>query len=46
MYLPAYRTGTEFVASLRRKHPPEKVLPALYGVKGVVDITTVEKAVG
>ena len=45
MYLPAYRAGTDLVASLRRRYPAEKVLPALYGLKGVVDITTVEKAI-
>lgn len=45
MYLPAYRAGTDLVASLRRKYPAEKVLPALYGLKGVVDIATVEKAI-
>jgi hypothetical protein len=46
MYLPAYRAGTERVAELRRKYPPERVLPALYGCKGLVDITTVEAAMG
>lgn len=40
MYLPAYRTGTELVAGLRRRHPPEVILPALYGARGVVDATT------
>jgi hypothetical protein len=45
MYLPAYRAGTECVARLRRNHPPERVLPALYGCKGLVDITTVEAAI-
>jgi hypothetical protein len=45
MYLPAYRAGTEHVAELRRKHPPERVLPALYGCHGLVDITTVEGAI-
>jgi hypothetical protein len=45
MYLPAYRAGTDLVADLRRKYPADKVLPALYGVKGLVDITTVEAAV-
>ncbi|HYK87169.1 MAG TPA: hypothetical protein VE398_00245 [Acidobacteriota bacterium] len=45
MYLPAYRAGTERVAELRRKYPPERVLPALYGCKGLVDITTIEGAV-
>jgi hypothetical protein len=44
MYLPAYRAGTEKVAELRRKYPPEKVLPALFGCRGVVDLTTVEEA--
>ncbi len=44
MYLPAYRAGTERVAELRRAFPPEKILPALYGCKGLVDITTVEEA--
>jgi hypothetical protein len=45
MYLPAYRTGTEKVAELRRKYPPDRILPALYGCKGLVDITTVEDAI-
>jgi hypothetical protein len=40
MYLPAYRAGTDLVAELRRRHPPEVILPALYGVRGVVDATT------
>ncbi len=44
MYLPAYRAGTEAVAELRRKHPPEKVLPALYGCSGLVDVVTVARA--
>jgi len=43
MYLPAYRSGTERVAELRRKYPPERVLPAIYGVCGLVDIQTVEQ---
>jgi hypothetical protein len=45
MYLPAYRAGTEKVAELRRKYPPDRVLPALYGCKGLVDIVTVEDAI-
>jgi hypothetical protein len=40
MYLPAYRAGTELVAELRRRHPPEVILPALYGARGVVDAAT------
>ncbi len=43
MYLPAYRAGTEKVARLRREHPPEKVLPAIYGCRGLVDIATVDE---
>ncbi len=44
MYLPAYRAGTDKVAELRRKHPAAKVIPALYGCKGLVDIQSVEQA--
>ena len=44
MYLPCYRAGTETVADLRRRYPPEKVLPALYGVRGLVDVVTVRQA--
>ncbi len=46
MYLPAYRAGTEAVAELRRKYPSEKVLPALYGCAGLVDVVTVRQALG
>jgi hypothetical protein len=45
MYLPAYRAGTEKVAELRRKYPAERILPALYGCKGLVDIATIERAI-
>ena len=44
MYLPAYRSGTEKVAELRRKFAAERVLPAIYGCFGLVDITTVDEA--
>jgi hypothetical protein len=44
MYLPAYRAGTEKVAELRRRHPPERVLPVLYGSAGLVDVVTVDAA--
>ena len=44
MYLPAYRFGTELVARLRRQYPPEKVLPALYGCRGLVDALTIEQS--
>jgi hypothetical protein len=43
MYLPAYRAGTDKVAALRRKHPAAKVLPALYGCNGLVDIETIDQ---
>ena len=45
MYLPAYRSGTERVAELRRTYPADRVLPAIYGCNGLVDIETVEQAV-
>jgi len=44
MYLPAYRAGTVKVAELRRKHPANAVLPAIYGCRGLVDIATVDSA--
>jgi hypothetical protein len=43
MYLPAYRCGTEKVAELRRTYPAKKVLPALYGCSGLVDIDTIDQ---
>jgi hypothetical protein len=43
MYLPAYRSGTERIAELRRNYPAERVLPAIYGCNGLVDIETVEQ---
>ena len=42
MYLPAYRAGTEKVAQLRRQLPAERVLPAIYGSYGLVDIQTID----
>jgi len=44
MYLPAYRAGTELVARLRREHAPERILPALYGARGLVDALTLPRA--
>ena len=43
MYLPAYRCGTEKVAELRRRFAPERVLPAIYGCNGLVDIETIDR---
>ena len=42
MYLPAYRAGTEKVAGLLRRHPPDVLQPALYCSRGVVDIATID----
>jgi hypothetical protein len=42
MCLPCYRAGTERVAGLRRRYPPDRLLPALYGARGVVDVVTIE----
>lgn len=44
MYLPAYRAGTEKVAELRRRYAATRLLPILYGCSGLVDITTIGKA--
>lgn len=46
MYLTAYQAGTELVARLRREHPPERLLPVLYGCHGLVDATTIERVLG
>jgi hypothetical protein len=43
MYLPAYRAGTERVAQLRRLHPPDRILPAIYGCSGLADIATIDE---
>jgi len=43
MYLPAYRAGTVKVAALRKRHPPERILPALYGALGLVDLVTIDR---
>ena len=41
MYLPSYRAGTDYVAELRRRYPPGRLLPVLYGCHGLVDVTTI-----
>jgi hypothetical protein len=43
MYLPAYRAGTAKVAELRRRHRPEDIIPTLYGVRGLVDVVTIDQ---
>jgi hypothetical protein len=45
MNLPAYRAGTKVVADLRRRYPDARVLPALYGCAGLVDVVTLPRAV-
>jgi hypothetical protein len=42
MYLPAYRAGTDKVARLRSTYPAERVLPAIYGCDGLVDVETID----
>jgi len=42
MYLPAYRCGTDKIAQLRRLYPAERILPAIYGCMGLVDIQTID----
>ncbi len=46
MYLPAYRAGTEKIANMRRTHLAAQVLPVIYGCKGMVDIVTIDQALG
>ena len=46
MYLPCYRSGTDKVAELRRRHPADKLLPVLFGCEGLVDVTTIDAALG
>ncbi|HET8645005.1 MAG TPA: hypothetical protein VFO85_05925, partial [Vicinamibacteria bacterium] len=46
MYLPCYRAGTEKIAALRSLHGPEQILPALYGCRGLVDVVTLDRALG
>jgi hypothetical protein len=46
MYLPAYRSGTDRVAELRRLYPADHVLPAIYGCSGLVDIVTLDQVLG
>ncbi|MFZ0684161.1 MAG: hypothetical protein WAM89_01340 [Terriglobales bacterium] len=43
MYLPAYRAGTDRVAQLRRLHPADRILPAIYGCSGLADIVTIDE---
>jgi hypothetical protein len=31
------------VAALRRTHPPGRIIPALFGVDGLVDLVTIDE---
>jgi len=42
-YMPSYRYGTELVLSLLREHGAAKMIPILYGARGVCDCVTVRK---
>jgi hypothetical protein len=44
-YMPSYRYGTELVLSLLREHGAAKMIPILYGARGVCDCVTVRKLV-
>jgi hypothetical protein len=46
MYLPAYRAGTEKVAALLAAHPLERLVPALYGARGMADVVTIDEVLG
>jgi hypothetical protein len=46
MLLPAYRAGAEKVAALRRAHSAERIIPALFGCEGLVDVVTIDLALG
>jgi hypothetical protein len=39
-YMPSYRFGTDLVMGLLAEHGPEKMIPTLYGAKGLVDCVT------
>jgi hypothetical protein len=43
MSLPIYMHGTDKVAVMLRKIPPEQLYPALYGFSGPADIVTIEE---
>ncbi|MFH1728507.1 MAG: hypothetical protein ABIA04_08815 [Pseudomonadota bacterium] len=45
MYLPSYGIGCMAVRNAIKKHGREKVIPAVYGINGQVDIVNFEKAI-
>jgi hypothetical protein len=42
-YMPSYRYGTDLVLGLVQKYGAEKMIPILYGARGVCDCVTVRK---
>jgi hypothetical protein len=42
-YMPSYRYGTDLVLALLEEHGPQKLIPVLYGAKGVCDCVTLRK---
>lgn len=42
-YMPSYRYGTDLVLSLLKEHGAAKMIPILYGAKGICDCVTVRK---
>lgn len=40
-YMPSYRFGTDLVLELVREHGPAKMIPILYGARGICDCVTV-----
>ncbi len=44
MYMPSYEVGTALVHDLLEREPPERLIPVLYGARGLVDCSTVHLA--
>lgn len=45
MSLPTYRVGSDRVAQLRQAYPADRVIPAIYGAKGIADIVSIEEVI-
>jgi hypothetical protein len=42
-YMPSYQFGTDLVLRLLRDHGPAKMIPVLYGMRGLCDCVTIEE---
>ncbi|HQP36717.1 MAG TPA: hypothetical protein PLI95_16135, partial [Polyangiaceae bacterium] len=42
-YMPSYLFGTTLVLDLLRKHGPAKLVPVLYGTRGLCDCVTIHQ---